>query len=329
MARMSIDDMISRDTRIDRLARLCGWSRRETRACLEDVWTLCYDRAVPYLPVEDIEDTAARDAVAPPKHAGGFVAALIESGLGRYAIAKDRTWDVPVKAGTAPRTIAWPDQRWRGKVYLAGSPERIYYLVTQREDGSRGGRKSAENRRNQVNPPSTHPSTPTQEGGSSGGTQSANPIVPDPVSVPAAVSAPSAPCGSDPAIESARKRGAFALACWDELRARRTALVSEMNLAGVLPLEIITPGTQPLGFRELRARLSDEGENAPTVWMHVLEVLTVEARKSRSVEWLSGKAFSERAWRHNKEQVPTWRSKSADTSRFDEPPIHPLAKGLS
>lgn len=142
MARMSIDDMIGRDTRVDRLARLCGWSRRETRACLLDVWALCYDRVVPYLPADDIEVTAARDAIAPPAYPEGFVAALRAVGLARDATPADRTFTR--KDGTK---VPWPDQQWRDRVYLAGASERVGYLVTKKTAGHEGGVKSGQSRR--------------------------------------------------------------------------------------------------------------------------------------------------------------------------------------
>jgi len=144
MARMSIDDMIARDTRVDRLAKICGWSRRETRACLEDVWALCYDRVVPYLPAEDIEVTAARDAISPPPPAG-FTAALRQVGLARDAAAADRHF--VRKDGTR---VPWPDQNWRDRVYLSGAAERVGYLLSKRSAGSEGGVKSGQSRRSKT-----------------------------------------------------------------------------------------------------------------------------------------------------------------------------------
>jgi hypothetical protein len=159
MARMSIDDMIGRDTRIDRLARLCGWSRRETRACLEDVWSLCYDRVVPYLPTDDIEVTALRDAVAPPTYSDGFVAALLTVGLARPALKSDRFYTK--KDGAK---IPWRDSEWRDRLYMSGAPERIGYLLTQKEGGRQGGIKSGESRRRHLRPAFKDPSS-TLEGG--------------------------------------------------------------------------------------------------------------------------------------------------------------------
>src|SRR5262245_53635071 len=124
MARMSIDDKVARDPRIDRLARMCGWSRRETRACMEDVWSLCYDRIVPYLPPDDIETAAIRDAITPP--ALSFVEALKQCGLARVATARDRFFEK--RDGSK---LPWTDVEWRDRVYLAGASERIGYLLMQ------------------------------------------------------------------------------------------------------------------------------------------------------------------------------------------------------
>lgn len=145
MARMSVDDMLARDPRVDRLARLCGWSRRETRSCLQDVWALCYDRVVPYLGGVDIEETALRDAISPPAHPAGFLDALLEVGLARKARASDR-WFTSAD-GTR---VAWKDPNWRGRYYLAGAHERVGYLLTKKLAGAKGGRNSGESRRNQT-----------------------------------------------------------------------------------------------------------------------------------------------------------------------------------
>lgn len=145
MARMSIDDMVSRDTRIDRLARLCGWSRRETRSCLEDVWAICYDRVVPYLPADDIEVTAARDAISPPAYPEGFVAALRVVGLARDAVAADRFY--LRKDGSK---LPWPDQQWRDRIYLHGAAERVGYPLVKKTAGHEGGVKSGKSRRSKA-----------------------------------------------------------------------------------------------------------------------------------------------------------------------------------
>lgn len=102
--------------------------------------------------------------------------------------------------------------------------------------------------------------------------------------------------------------GSLARQTWARLSEIRIALAREIGLPGVLPLTAITPASsnQP-GFRNLVARIHDEGPDAPAVCARVLEVLTTQARDKHSIEWLSEKAFSEGAWRHAREQVPKWR----------------------
>jgi hypothetical protein len=142
MARMSIDDMFARDTRVLRLANMCGWSKRETRACLEDIWSLCYDRVAPYLPAADIEVTARGDAISPPTLTGTFVDALIEVGLARPAVKADR-----IHTTRDGKKVPWLDQQWEGKLYLNGTGERVGYLLGKKRGGAQGGVKSGESRR--------------------------------------------------------------------------------------------------------------------------------------------------------------------------------------
>jgi hypothetical protein len=111
MARMSIDDSVTRDPRVLRGARALGLSRREMIGTLIDVWAIAYDRATPFLPREDIDTAAELD---------GFAAVLERVGLAR----------------------AEPEG-----VRLAGVEERIDYLKKQAERGSKGGQVSAENRK--------------------------------------------------------------------------------------------------------------------------------------------------------------------------------------
>lgn len=145
MARMSIDDSIGRDTRLDHLALLCGWTKRETLGCLQlDIWPLAYDRVTPNIPPHDIEIAASRLAVAPVKHQGGFVGALIESRMARMAVKTDRQYEYKTRAGIT--IVSWPDQEIRDRVHLHGAAERIAYIIKKRESAHAGGVKSGESR---------------------------------------------------------------------------------------------------------------------------------------------------------------------------------------
>lgn len=201
MARMSIDDKVVRDPRIDRLARLCGWSRRETRACMEDVWALCYDRVVPYLPADDIEVAATRDAITPPMTS--FVDAIKACGLARDATARDRFFEK--KDGSK---LPWPDGEWRDRVYLAGASERIGYLLTQKDAGHRGGLKSGESRRNQAEGSLKQPSSRASSDPQGSTNPSASASVPDPssASAPSSASDNSEKNSARPSVGGSRSR---------------------------------------------------------------------------------------------------------------------------
>lgn len=113
MARMSIDDMLGRDTRLLRLAKACGWSVRETAGCLVlSVWPLCYDRERAELDDVDIDTAADMD---------GFAQLMVNTGM-------------------AVRTKP-------GKVRVSGAKDRVRYLQEKRAAGYRGGVKSGESRK--------------------------------------------------------------------------------------------------------------------------------------------------------------------------------------
>lgn len=113
MARMSIDDMVVRDPRITKLARLVGWSRRETIGCLVmDVWPICYDQR---------EFIIAADLVDLASGLEGFATHMVDSGLASWA-------------------------RGSQKIRIRGAQERIRYLDHKSEAGRVGGLKSGESR---------------------------------------------------------------------------------------------------------------------------------------------------------------------------------------
>ncbi len=123
MARMSVDDMLSRDPRLLRLAALTGWSRREVAGCLVlDVWPLCYDRMSCLLDPKDVDAAAGLE---------GFADHMTTVGLAK-------------KIGGA-----------RNRIRISGAEERIEYLHKRSAAGRAGGLKSAEARRNKVNDRST------------------------------------------------------------------------------------------------------------------------------------------------------------------------------
>ncbi len=159
MARMSIDDMFLRDPRVAQLASLCGWSVRETRGCLLDVWAICYDQMTPMLSVGLVNITAGNTASG----LADFAKHLLESEL-----------------ATVHRST---------KLVICGVEDRIKYLIAKKESGRQGGLNSARTRgkdtkQNHVSlqPVLKQPGSTPQALG--------NPVVPDVASVVVAASAP-------------------------------------------------------------------------------------------------------------------------------------------
>ena len=187
MPRMSLDDGFGRDPRLDHLAQLCGWTRRETAGCLQlDVWPLCYDRVTPNIPTRDLNIAASRYAVSPVAHPGGFAGALIEAELARPSTRADVSF-MWVRKGHPDVLLYWRDREWRDRVYLRGSAERIAYLVKAEESGRTGGRNSGKSRANTGGLPFRDP-----QGSLKGSGNVLNPpdTAPDSAPDPASASAP-------------------------------------------------------------------------------------------------------------------------------------------
>ena len=246
MARLSVDDSIGRDSRLDHLAMLCGWSKRETLGCLQlDIWPLCYDRVTPNIPTLDLEIAANRGAISPVKHKDGFVGALIESKMGRRATKDDRSFEWRPKGwkdGDPVITIHWPDQGYRDRIYITGAAERIAYIAKARASGAAGGRKSAEGRKKPPKRPSKGgssdpPSDPSRvpQGGVNPIPITIAPDIPIDVSTPPDASltkpeegAPAAPLQPDTPTPKRKKRARPS--DWSP-NANHAALTAELGVA--------------------------------------------------------------------------------------------------
>lgn len=113
MARMAIDDMVTRDPRVLHLAKLCGLPNRfEAIGRLLAVWSVCYDRVSARLSVIEIDLAAELD---------GFAKHMLETGL---AVRENDQW-----------------------LRISGVKQRIKYLEARSDAGRKGGVKSGESRR--------------------------------------------------------------------------------------------------------------------------------------------------------------------------------------
>ena len=264
MARMSVDDRFLRDPRVKKLAKLCGWSRRETMGALLDVWAVAYDRAQPTISAEDVDLAAELE---------GFTAKMVEAGL-------------------AQRRPGGKRGGYGGDVWISGVSKRVEYLADARSKGSVGGKKSGEVRRASRKP------LKGQNGDPQGSTNPPD-RVPDSVNPSVPVSSPDASGSPDSrerrdtgtstwAVEDRRK---LADRIWDDLDFLRQGIATEFGIAA-RPLHHMD-----LGRKELQARLLEAGpDRAEVDARHVLAVVESEARSKRSLEWVSGSAFVKASW---------------------------------
>lgn len=218
MARMSIDDMVGRDPRITVLAKLIGWSRRETLGCLVgDVWPITYDQRTHLVSERVIDAAAGHD---------GFAAAMIEAELA----TRDRS----------------------GKVRVGGARERVEYLNHKARSGREGGLKSAESRRNKSKQTSSSGGSTPQAAGNPPAPDPSPASVPDPVSVLSP--APEPPAKQTWAAERHPDAGGIANAVWQYAAKAQ----GELQLANVYTPSwpLMASGQHP-GWRALLDRVCE------------------------------------------------------------------------
>lgn len=323
MARMSIDDKFPRDPRVIRLGKRFGWSRRETMGALIDVFQIAYDRVQDIVPAEDIDTTAERD---------GFAAAMIEVDLA---------------------------EQTRAGVRIKGAADRINYLTGRADAGRSGGVKSGESRRNKreakrstaseatqaaVNPPDPVPDVapdPSPEDQRlslpraipPGTEQGPAPAPPAPPAVPPPPPVREVIAGTQPVAPAAYdqhdafSRGRLAESTWRRISDASIAIAAELKIPAPLPFPAITPSSVRAGYRDLLARIREEGELAPAACDRTVANLIAQARAKRSVEWLAEKVFGERAWLNARNGVdPSARAAPASGSRYGPQPGPPAPR---
>jgi uncharacterized phage protein (TIGR02220 family) len=128
MARMSIDDMFLRDSRVMRFAHMLGMSKFEACGRLLHVFALAYDRA----------DAGSNDVVT---------AEDIDFAAEKVGVA-----DAMIMVGLAQKV----GSRSAKSIRIKGAKDRTEYLATRRESGRAGGVKSGETRRNRAEAKTKH-----------------------------------------------------------------------------------------------------------------------------------------------------------------------------
>lgn len=280
MARMSIDDKFLRDPRVKQLALDLKMSKWEARGRLLEVFSVCYDLERDVLTCNQV-DLAAESP-----------------GFGDAMFAVDLAVNV------------------RGGMRIRGAGERIKYLGVKSEAGRIGGLKSGESRRKaakqkrsnpeaSANPPDPVPDPapdPVPEDQSSPPAcaipPDQAPVAPAPTVAPTpemdkSVHSPSsAPTQADADRESRRR---VQLEIRAELELARRDLAAELDMAdhGLL--------AQDPGERELAAHLVAAGPTglaaARGQAIHAIAMAKLEARRDRSLRWLTGAIFAERNFR--------------------------------
>lgn len=270
MARMSIDDKLLRDPRAIRLGRAFGWRRQEAVGRLMDVFSLAYDRERDVIAAADIDIAAEQE---------GFADCMIEVDLAEEV---------------------------RGGVRIKGAAERIAYLQGRHEAGRLGGLKSAETRRKKAqqkskhtfdfheapgNPPDPVPDPPPDP------VPDGVPDLPDPD--PPLPRAGATPDPEPPAAAAAPPRGlerrqVLRAQIWASLVAARARVAAELGVPA-RPLMAQDPGE--ISLATLLATAGDQLEETATTALHVVAIAEAEARRDRSLQWLTGVIFEPRNFR--------------------------------
>jgi len=284
MARMSIDDKFLRDPRVTRLAEALGWSRYEARGRLLDVFAVCYDLETDIITPEDANAAADEARLADAMLSVGL-ADLDEDGI-----------------------------------RVHGAAERIEYLAKKAEAGRKGGVKSGETRRKKCEAKRSSASPKLEEVG--------NPpdpvpdVVPDPVpdqipdppparAIPPVVAEPDAQQAAqpEPLPPPTRLPVAWSGPPDHQAVAARAVVRKEILAALEAARERVSKAlgkayrplpAQDQAERVLAARIVEAGNLAAIrdELLHVVEMAALEAEhKTKSLQWLTGAAFSDGNYR--------------------------------
>lgn len=270
MARMSIDDKFLRDPRITQLGIDLGWSKWEVRGRLLAVFAVCYDLERDVLTAQQIDIAAEQPGLADAMFAQDLVVTA------------------------------------RGGLRIKGAGERIAYLSHKAEAGRIGGVKSGKSRRESAkqnrssaseaersktreaaqargNPPDPVPDPPPDP--------VPVPDLPDPDLSPARVATPGPGRAGDPALA---RRQALRAELWRELGTARSAIGSELRVEH-RPLAAQDPGERALAMLLVGAGEALDATVADV--RHAIAIAAAEARRDRSLQWLTGVIFDERNFR--------------------------------
>lgn len=122
---------------------------------------------------------------------------------------------------------------------------------------------------------------------------------------------------------SPRALGRLAETAYRRVSDARMAMAAELKLPTPIPFPLITPGSEPRGFNELRQRIREEGAAAPGICDRVLANLIAQAREERSIDWLAEQVFGDKAWPKAKDWTPGAAARRRGPARGDPLPPAP------
>lgn len=275
------------DLRFATLARLCGLADAEHALIkVAKVWSWQTEHYTPDAPTYEVD------------------LEIVESALG------------PGGAGHLVR--ARLAEEGPGGLRIKGSVGRIEWLWKKRQASARGGeatKRKHEDKRRPSGPPVAEP-PPQPTTGPETGPLTLSPDLPRSETLPPRAHAHAIPPSTEYDAGSSGDRRRLAERTYVRVAVARDEVIAELGLQHEAPMpKAISPAT-PIGFRDLLERIQEEGAVAPQACETVLANLVRDARETRSVEWLSNKAFGERAWstaRNGGKRAPTRSTQRGET----------------
>ncbi|HEY6036328.1 MAG TPA: hypothetical protein VIV58_18755 [Kofleriaceae bacterium] len=287
---------VHKDERFAMLGDCAGYNRYEALGRMHALWSWCVDRGLQDAPAGE-DGYVVSEAVVRRFLGSNGVTAILGDDCDELALGERRDGARIYLRGTSEYVA---DRRARAAVAAAGGVARAAggrddtgRFVPQPTNAQPGLQPEASGTPAAA-PAAVQPTPASSSSSSPSGSQNSHP--------PRVHALPAAPMrydGSTAAIAALVDR------TFRELSDARVTIAGELAIANVLPFPMRqgTP-SESRGCRDLRDRIREEGALAPDVCRQVVAALAADARETRSIEWLSEKAFTPGGWLHAREIVP-------------------------
>jgi len=269
---------IRKEERVAFIADHAGYNEYEALGRLTSLWCWCTDRGLEDAP-DDCPGYAVPDAVVRRFLGPRGVEAILGDGCDELAMGQRR-----------------PD----GLIYLRGTGDTVDRLRSLRTSSRAGGLAQAANGKRGAKgrfvaaDTDDQPCTTSREPAASSEIPDPRSQIPDPVDQdlsPARARAPQAVQPGDPARA---RRQALRAELWRELGAARSAVGAELKVEH-RPLGVQDPGERALAMLLVGAGEALDATAADV--RHAIAIAAAEARRDRSLQWLTGVIFDERNFR--------------------------------